>query len=70
VEVAAYQAFDNLPLAGTSAELGSTAEYYTRALAEMAPLIRSHADGSALLANPALPDQELKVRATRSRRDR
>ncbi|WP_328993933.1 nucleotidyltransferase [Kribbella sp. NBC_01245] len=69
VEVAAYHAFANLPLATGDDALGSTAEYYTRALAQMAPLIRGHADGSERLTNPALPDQELEVRATQDEFD-
>ena len=67
VEVAAYHAFDNIPHDDADNALTSTAAYYTRALTEMAPLIRGHADGSAPLSNPALPDQDISVRATQRR---
>lgn len=69
VEVAAYHAFTNLPLDDAADALTSTAAYYTRALDEMAPLIRGHADGSAPLTNPALPDQDLRVGATQEEMD-
>jgi hypothetical protein len=69
VEVAAYHAFDNIPLDDADDPLTSTAAYYTRALTEMAPRIRGHADGSAPLSNPALPDQDISVRATEAEMD-
>lgn len=69
VEVAAYHAFDNIPLDDGDDALTSTAAYYTRGLTEMVPLIRGHADGSAPLSNPALPDQDISVRATHAQMD-
>lgn len=64
VEVAAYHAFAGIPKADESGSPASTAEYYTVALERMAPILRNHADGTAPLVNPALPDQALNVRAT------
>lgn len=69
VEVAAYHAFASIPSAGHDDAPGSIAEYYTRALEGMAPLIRTHADGSGLLTNPAVAGQELVIRATQQELD-
>jgi hypothetical protein len=69
IEVAAYHAFELLPLPNAVDALKSNAEYYTRALEEMVPLVRNHADGSAPLANPALPDQDLVAKATQAEWD-
>lgn len=69
VEVAAYHAFGDIPEANSEGAPGSTAEYYTVALENTAPLIRAHADGTGPLMNPALPNQELHVRATQSELD-
>lgn len=62
VEVAAYHAFAGIP-AGSDAPR-STAGYYTKALETMAPILQAHADGTTHLLNPAVPGQELHVRAT------
>lgn len=64
VEVAAYHAFGGIPDASSDDAPASTAEYYTVALEKMAPLIRDHADGICLLPNPALPNQDMHIRAT------
>ena len=64
VEIAAYHAFADIPDSSSDDAPGSTAEFYTVALEKMAPILRGHADGSAPLTNPALPNQELHVRAT------
>lgn len=69
VEVAAYHAFGDIPDANSEDSPGSMAEYYTVALEKMAPLIRDHADGTGPLMNPALPSQELHVRATQGELD-
>ena len=64
VEIAAYHAFGDVPDASSDEAPSSTAEYYTVTLEKMAPMLRDHADGSAPLMNPAVPNQELHVRAT------
>lgn len=64
VEVAAYHAFANIPSAGHDDTPRSIAEYYTRALEGMVPLIHAHVEGSTLLTNPAVAGQELVIRAT------
>lgn len=64
IEVAAYHAFADIPNADSADAPGSTAEYYTVALETMAPILRAHAQGSEPLMNPALPNQQLHVRAT------
>jgi len=69
VEVAAYHAFADIPHASSDEAPGSTAEYYTVALETMAPILRGHADGTSPLMNPALPNQELHVRATKDELD-
>lgn len=69
VEVAAFHAFGNVSDATSEQAPSSTAEYYTVALEKMAPLIRDHADGVDLLMNPALPQQEMHVRATQAEFD-
>lgn len=69
VEVVAYHAFTAIPDASSDDAPSSTAEYYTLALETMAPILRGHADGSSPLMNPALPNQELHVRATQDELD-
>ncbi|WP_226347252.1 nucleotidyltransferase domain-containing protein [Agilicoccus flavus] len=69
VEVAAFHAFRAIPADGAAGSPSSIAEYYTVALETMAPLLRAHADSSAPLMNPAVPGQELHVRATPSQFD-
>lgn len=69
VEVAAYHAFASVPIASSDGSPGSMAEYYTVALEAMAPILRDHADGTTPLMNPALPDQEIQVRATQEELD-
>lgn len=69
VEVAAYHAFASIPIASSDGSPGSMAEYYTVALETMAPILRDHADGTTPLMNPALPDQEIQVRATQEELD-
>lgn len=69
VEVAAYHAFASIPNASTDEAPSSVAGYYTVALETMAPILRQHADGDAPLMNPALPNQELHVRATQDELD-
>jgi len=69
VEVAAYSAFAEIPDASSDDAPRSSAEYFTVALEKMAPLIRDHADGTSLLMNPALQNQELHVRATQDELD-
>lgn len=62
VEVTAYHAFADVPV-GTAAPR-SIAEFYTEALERMARILADHADGTAPIMNPAVPGQELHVRAT------
>ena len=69
VEVAAYHAFADIPSGSSDESPSSTAEYYTVALEKMAPILRDHADGVARLMNPAIPDQELHIRATQEELD-
>lgn len=69
VEVAAYHAFADIPDASSDDAPSSTAECYTVALETMAPILREHADGTSPLMNPALPNQELHVRATQDELD-
>lgn len=69
VEVAAYHAFASIPDSSSDDSPSSTAEYYTVALEKMVPILRDHADGVARLMNPAIPDQELHVRATQTELD-
>ncbi|MHA7304298.1 SMODS domain-containing nucleotidyltransferase [Arthrobacter sp. TMN-49] len=69
VEVAAYQAFEGIPDGDSDQSPRSTAEYYTVALEAMAPILRDHADDVARLMNPAIPDQELHIRATQQELD-
>lgn len=64
IEIAAFHAFQGFPTGSSPSSPTSAAEYYTLALEMMAPLLWSHADGSAPLLNPAVPGQELHVRAT------
>ncbi|MEP7191257.1 MAG: nucleotidyltransferase [Actinomycetota bacterium] len=64
VEVAAYHAFDAHPRPGGAGAYTSTAAYYANTLRVMADAIRNHANGTQPLENPAMPGQELRVRAT------
>lgn len=64
VEVAAYHAFDAHPRLGEVGAYTSTAAYYANTLSVMADAIRHHANGTQPLENPAMPGQELRVRAT------
>lgn len=64
IEIAAFHAFQSIPTHGTTGSPSSTAEYYAVALEKMAPILWAHADGSAPLLNPAVPEQHLHVRAT------
>lgn len=69
IEVAAYHAFGEIADATSAGTPASTAEYYTVALERMAPILRQHADGTSPMMNPALPNQELHVRATQEELD-
>ncbi|KJL44938.1 hypothetical protein RS81_00406 [Microbacterium terrae] len=69
VEIAAYHSFASIPDGNSDDSPNSTAEYYTVALEKMAPILRDHADDVARLMNPAIPEQELHVRATRAELD-
>lgn len=69
VEVAAYHAFASIPDSNSDNSPSSTAEYYTVALEKMASILRKHSDGVAPLMNPAIPEQELHIRATKSELD-
>lgn len=64
VEVAAYHAFTQHPLPRSIGAHTSTAAYYANTLRLMVDIIGAHADGSKLLENPAMPGQDLRVRAT------
>lgn len=69
VEVAAYNAFESIPDGSAEGAPKSTAEYYTVALEKMAPILRDHSAARAYLKNPAVPDQELHIRATQAELD-